>query len=88
MGISAKTLNTSKDLQMKLINNQDSKLLDELKYVLNSESEVFIASDYFTLPALFELSTELSNAKSVKALIDSSVDSDLRFSYDNMEFNK
>ncbi|MGY6560377.1 MAG: hypothetical protein ACXIT9_13955, partial [Nitritalea sp.] len=71
---------------MKLINNQDTLLLDELKKVISNQSEIYISSGYLTLPAIFELWEELSQVNSVKVLIDGSVESDLRFVYDESEY--
>jgi SNF2 family DNA or RNA helicase len=72
---------------MKLINNQSVTLISELKNVLNNDSEVFIASGYLTIPALFELNSQLQNAQSVRVLIDSNADLDTRFAYYEKEFN-
>lgn len=72
---------------MKLISNQDITLLEELKKTLKTNSEVFIASGYSTIPALFELSAELSLTKGVKLILDHSVDEDPRFGYDPNEFS-
>lgn len=72
---------------MKLINNQDTTLSAELKSVLKSESEIFIASGYFTIPAVYELIRELNEVKSIQLIIDSPVLDDIRFAYDEREFN-
>ena len=72
---------------MKLINNQSVTLITELKSVLHNESEVVMASGYFTIPALFELNSQFQTVKSVRVLIDSNADTDTRFSYDEKEFN-
>lgn len=72
---------------MKLINNQSTTLISELKSVLTNESEVVMASGYFTIPALFELNAQFQNVESVRVLVDSNVDFDARFSYDEKEFN-
>lgn len=73
---------------MKLINNQSITLISEVKAVLVHNSEVLIATGYFTIPALFELITHIKNVKSVKVLIDANVDTDIRFAYYEKEFNK
>lgn len=73
---------------MKIINNQSVTLISELETVLNNESEVLIVADYFTIPAVYELSNYLKKAKSVRVLIDSNVDTDTRFSYYEKEYNK
>lgn len=71
---------------MKLINNQDVKLLSELKNFISPLSEVFISTGYTTIPAIFELKEELQQVKSVKLLLDNEVASDRRFSYDSSEY--
>ncbi len=70
---------------MKLINNQDSKLIDELISVLNANSEVFIATDYISINSFFELAEKLKTVKSIKILLNNNVDRDARFSYDPSE---
>ncbi len=72
---------------MKLINNQDSTLLGELKPLLSATSEVFISTNYLTIPAIFELLAELHQVKFVKLILDNEVSSDKRFSYDFLEFS-
>ena len=71
---------------MKLINNQNIKLSAEVKQLINVDSEVFIATGYTSVPALFELSDELSKAKGVKLILDSDPNTDPRFAYDPKEF--
>lgn len=71
---------------MKLINNQDTLLLAELKHVISSQSEILIASGYLTVPAIFELLEEFTQVKSIKVLVDGSIESDLRFVYDESEY--
>jgi hypothetical protein len=46
-----------------------------------NDSEVLIATGYFTIPALFELITQLETAKSVRVLVDANVDTDNRFAF-------
>ena len=71
---------------MKLINNQDVILFDELISVLNEDSEVRICTSYLSIPALFELSDYLMKVKSIEILIDNhNIDKDIRFSYDSAE---
>jgi SNF2 family DNA or RNA helicase len=72
---------------MKLINNQDQTLIQELKAILAPASEVYIATGYLTIPALFELTNELLSVKSINILVDDDIESDVRFSYDSKEFN-
>jgi len=71
---------------MKLINNQDITLFDELKTTLSEHSEVRICTSYLSIPALFELSEYLEKVKSIEILVDNhNIDKDIRFSYDNAE---
>lgn len=71
---------------MRLINNQDTLLFNELKLKLKSDSEVFISVSYTSILALHELLPELSGVKSIHILIDNKViEQDIRFSYDEME---
>jgi len=72
---------------MKLINNQDILLFDELKAVINENSRIFICSTYFSIPAIFELSDYLLKAKSIDILIDNNnIENDIRFCYDSKEW--
>jgi hypothetical protein len=73
---------------MKLINNQDIKLISELKSVITSNSVLSIATGYLTIPALFELRDVLENASIVNLLIDSFVSNEIEFSYDEKEYAK
>ena len=45
---------------MKIINNHEIRLFDELKPILTKGVDVFICSSYFTFNALFELESELN----------------------------
>ncbi len=72
---------------MKLINNQDIKLASEVQNLINQDSEIFIATGYVTIPALFELSSELSLSKGVKLILDNAPSLDSRFAYDIKEFS-
>lgn len=72
---------------MKLINNQDIKLASEVQNLINQDSEIFIATGYVTIPALFELSSELSQSKGVKMILDTEPFTDSRFAYDLKEFS-
>ncbi|MDP9077219.1 MAG: hypothetical protein M3O71_07345 [Bacteroidota bacterium] len=73
---------------MKLINNQETLLFDEIKIHLAEGSEVFISASYFTVNAIFELALELNKVKRIQILIDSDVLQDIRFAYDEKEFGK
>lgn len=71
---------------MKIINNQDVLLIDELKLALNQNSSIYVATNYFSIPSVFELLEKLDNLNSIKILIDNTdVEKDLRFSYDEKE---
>ena len=73
---------------MKLINNQDILLFDELSAVLNPDAEVRICTSYLSIPAIFELKELLIKVKSIDILIDNShIDNDIRFGYDDLERN-
>jgi len=72
---------------MKLINNQDIKLASEVQNLINQDSEIFIATGYVTIPALFELSSEFSQSKGVKMILDTEPSNDSRFAYDLKEFS-
>ena len=73
--------------KMKLINNQDTLLFDELCSVITEDSAVYICVNYFSIPALFELYEYLNKAKSIQILIDNkNVEKDIRFSYDQSEW--
>ena len=55
---------------MKIINNQDILLLDELKHLTTEKSNIFISCDYFTSYAIFELIDILKNANQVNILLN------------------
>jgi superfamily II DNA or RNA helicase len=71
---------------MKLINNQETLLLEELKAVINSYSEIFICNSYSSINALFALMDKLLAVKKVSVLLDTDLDKEQRFSYDNLEW--
>ena len=54
---------------MKIINNQDLRLIDELKKSIQTGSKVYLSSNHFTSFALFELIETLSVAKQVSILL-------------------
>jgi hypothetical protein len=71
---------------MKIINNQDRLLFDELSSKVTSDSEVFIALSYASVLSFYALLDKLSMAKSIQILIDNNrSESDLRFAYDDAE---
>lgn len=71
---------------MKLINNQDTLLLEELRLVIKPESEIFICSSYTSVNAFFELINEFKGSKSISLLLDTNIENDQRFSYDGLEW--
>lgn len=73
---------------MKLINNQSIILSNEIKQHIGNESEIFIATGYATIPALFELLREFRKAKGVKLLIVNEPSADSNFAYDPKEFSQ
>ena len=71
---------------MKIINNQDVLLIDELKTSIKKDTLLYIATNYFSISALFELLESIENLDSIKILIDNlDVDKDIRFCYDEKE---
>lgn len=72
---------------MKLIDNKVYSLLGELKSKINNTSELYIATGYSSIPALFELLSELNQAKGVKLLLNSNPNSEVLFAYDPKEFS-
>lgn len=71
---------------MKIINNQDKLLIEELNSNLSSDSEIFIAVSYASVLSLYELLEKFSQAKSIQILIDNKdAENDIRFTYDEAE---
>ncbi len=54
---------------MKIINNQDIRLIDELKKIIQTGSKVYLSSNHFTTFSMFELIDTLSVAKQVSILL-------------------
>jgi ERCC4-related helicase len=73
---------------MKLINNQETRLFDELKSALQPGCEVFISVSYISINSFFELSAELTQTSSIQILIDGLTLDDIRFGYDALEFKQ
>ena len=71
---------------MKLINNQESLLIEELKALLTDSSDVLICASYFSVNSIFELNTYLKKVKSIRILVDSNLETDIRFAYDIQEW--
>lgn len=71
---------------MKLINNQDILLFNELTSILNEESKVQICTSFLSIPAIFELSEHLARVKLIEIIVDNhNIDKDIRFAYDSAE---
>lgn len=71
---------------MRIINNQDILLIEELKSKLNKDTSLYIATNYFSINSLFELLEHFEGIDSINILIDNSdVYNDIRFSYDEKE---
>jgi len=71
---------------MKIINNQDTLLIKELETSLNHSSSIYIATNYFSIPAVFELIEKFESAQSIQILIDNNnIEKDIRFAYDDKE---
>ena len=66
---------------MKIINNQDLRLIDEVKKSINSDSKVFLSCNHFTTFAMFELIETFSIANQVSILLsyNSTDEDDFRF---------
>lgn len=71
---------------MKLINNQETRLADELRPILKENTEIFISGSYITINAFFELSNELKKVRSIKILIDNDATENTFFNYDPKEW--
>lgn len=70
---------------MKIINNQETRLIDELKSLITDSTEIFISAAYISVNAIFELSNELKKVSSIKVLIENDKENDIRFVYDQQE---
>ena len=66
---------------MKIINNQDTQLINEIKTLITSNSNIYLSCDHFTSFAVYDLIDMLSKANRVNILlsIDFSIDDDFRF---------
>jgi hypothetical protein len=54
---------------MKIINNQDIRLIDEVKKNIHTSSKVYLSSNHFTTFAMFELIETLSISNQVSILL-------------------
>jgi superfamily II DNA or RNA helicase len=73
---------------MKLINNQETRLIDELRPILTHNTEIFISASYISINAFFELSNELNKVHSIKILIDNDAVENTLFNYDPQEWTE
>jgi superfamily II DNA or RNA helicase len=72
---------------MKLINNQETRLVDELRPILKENTEIFISGSYITINAFFELSNELKKVYAIKILIDNDATENKLFNYNSEEWS-
>lgn len=66
---------------MRIINNQDTLLIDELNATINENSEVRISAGFFSSFALFELLPAITRAASVNFLLNYHAQQDEDFSF-------
>ena len=71
---------------MKLINNQETRLFDEIKPLLTQGTEVYLCASYFTINALYELENEFKKVNTINILLDSTEEQDVRLVYDSKEW--
>lgn len=55
---------------MKIINNQTTLLLEEIKKIITSDSKIYLSCNYFTAFAIFEFLESFSKSISVQVLLD------------------
>lgn len=71
---------------MKIIDNQNTVLLDILKQEINPDTELFVAINYTSVLGLYELIDKCKLAKTLHLLVDNnSPEKDVRFIYDELE---
>ena len=72
---------------MKIINNQDVLLIEEIKSIINDQSTVYLSCNHFTSFAFFEIIDTLKLAKQIKVLlsVDLSEEDDFRFIHSKSE---
>jgi SNF2 family DNA or RNA helicase len=71
---------------MKLINNQETRLFDELIPLLNENVEVLISASYISINALYELANEFKKVNSIRILLDNDGFEHSFFNYDPQEW--
>lgn len=72
---------------MKIINNQDALLIDEVTNLINQNSSIYLSCNYFTSFALFELVDILKKSNKVEVLLDFQAqdEDDFRFIQNDQE---
>jgi len=72
---------------MKLINNQDTLLIDEINRTVNSGTSIYLSCDHFTSFGLFDLIDSFTNANQIKILLSYNFNEkdDFRFIQNNKE---
>ena len=72
---------------MRIINNQDIRLIDEIKKSVSKDSKVFLTCNHFTAFSLFEIIETLSVAKQVSILLsyNPTDEDDFRFIHNGSE---
>ena len=66
---------------MKIINNQDSLLIEEINNITNKNSNIYLSCNYFTAFAIFELIDVLKDVNQVNILLDLNTDSEEDFKF-------
>ena len=66
---------------MKIINNQDTLLIDELLTTINSTSKIFIHCNWFTAYAIFDLIDILKTASTIKLLLTNTINKEDEFRF-------
>ncbi len=72
---------------MKIINNQDSLLIDELRRAVNSDSNLYLCTEYFTSNVILELFDIINTANKVNLLVSYNfkLNDDYTFIFDSLE---
>jgi len=66
---------------VKIINNQDSLLIEEINNITNKNSNIYLSCNYFTAFAVFELFDILKDVNQVNILLDLNMGSDENFKF-------
>jgi SNF2 family DNA or RNA helicase len=66
---------------MKIINNQDTRLFDELHELVKDSSNIYLSCSQITAYALYEIIDVISKAKSVKVLLNININIDDEFRF-------